>query len=200
MQHSAWMCKCVRARTYVSQCACTCPHLYIYTQGVLWMAGLGTLRDAGGEQSVGVAGVRISFQGDTSNSPGFQSRTTAVCLRGERLQVILFYPSLQVLEGPLRRECFEPGIRLWARFQVSSESSPSSPPVPYLLGRKAEGVGSHFCMPLPPGRFPTSSPPKQPCSKPRCKEEKQGIFLRPTYPLPARTPQNFSPNRQSIFL
>lgn len=35
------------------------------------MAGLGTLRVAGREQSVGVASVRISFQGDTSNSPGF---------------------------------------------------------------------------------------------------------------------------------
>ena len=35
------------------------------------MAGLGTLRDAGREQSVGVLGIRISFQGDMSNSPGF---------------------------------------------------------------------------------------------------------------------------------
>lgn len=62
---------CVRARAYVSQCVCTCTHLYLDTQGVLWMAGLGTLRDAGREQSVGVLGIRISFQGDTSNSPGF---------------------------------------------------------------------------------------------------------------------------------
>lgn len=161
---------CACTRLCESVCVHMPPSLHLHTGGPV-MAGLGTLRDAGREQSVGVAGVRISFQGDTSNSPGFQSRTTAVCLRGERLQVILFYPSLQVLEGPLRRECFEPGIRLWARFQVSSENSQSSPPVPYLLGRKAEGVGSHFCMPLPPGRFPTSSPPKQPCSKPRCKEE-----------------------------
>ena len=93
----------MRVHTRVSQCGCTYSHLWIYTQGVLWMAGLGATqgcwqraeRGDGGDQDF-LLGV-----GDTSNSPGLLSRTTAVCLQGESLQVVLFYSSLQVLECPL---------------------------------------------------------------------------------------------------
>lgn len=97
--------------------------------------------DAGrlaGRGGWGWVGIRISFWGDKSHSPSLRSRTTAVCLQGESLQVILFYSSLQVSKWPLRRERFEPGIKIWAGFQVSSKNSQSSPPVRSLLGKRAE--------------------------------------------------------------
>lgn len=78
------------------------PSLDLHT-GCLVDGRLGGNSGAGKEQSVGMVGIMISFWGlvVTSNSPGLLSRTTAVCLQGESLQVVLFYSSLQVLECPL---------------------------------------------------------------------------------------------------
>lgn len=49
-----------------------------------------------------------------------------MCLQGECLLAVLLYSLLQVLECPLRRERFEPGIQLWAEFQGSFQNSQGS--------------------------------------------------------------------------
>lgn len=197
MHHSVRACACMRA----SQCECTSPHLWIYTQDVLWMAGFGATQGCwqGGDHGDRWESGFPSGEGRGAHKqqPCPLSRTTAVCLQGESLQVVQFYSSWQVSECPLRRERFEPGIKLWAGFQVSSKNSQSSPLVPSSLGRMAERVGSHFSV-APPPQVSSLRCLNSPAQSQDADKAGQGAFLRAEH-LPTGTPNNFYPRDKVSF-